>query len=198
MQFKNKDSKSHIENFVKSIFEAEKNNFNNLYSSASSNSIIFNNFKYFIEPFIQNLDLNKNFYFVDDSNSYIQIEKILGNDILDIRYNTTKILNINNRFKHRYNMDLNHQYHILHRLGIDSSNFLNDNVFGDSYVLSKPVISTVMLADPVCNLNEICLTLKYNDLPMIRKINNESFNNFNNLGFYATFDNINLNICHIP
>ena len=172
MRFNNKDSSSHIEKFLEKVIH-------NMTLSGMDRHINTRPImETFFRSFLSRLDKDKNFYFIENSSvPSFNINKSLydseGQSIYsEIRYDVNQILKAEFRLS-AYDMgDHNKIQHVMEVLGADSGHKLYNECFGDSYVISEPVIFLAM--DPM-GYNDIRFSLKFNINPKIYKRSMEAY-----------------------
>jgi len=169
MKFRNKNSSEHVEKFIEKFMSNMA--IADVGRQINSHAIIDK----FFHAFFDQLDTDKNFYFVENSNARsFSTYKILepGPKHIETRYETNQDLRSDYSLSMYDIGNENKIETIMHYLGSNIGHNIKLQCLGDSYVTSEPMIRIMM--EPSGN-NTISFNLKFNILPMLRVYEDRSY-----------------------
>jgi hypothetical protein len=164
MRFRNNNFNSHIEDFANKMM-------GNLHIADISRQMNSRSFiDGFLTTFVRSLDMEKNFYFVENSNENVfKNQKILGKDYLNFVYRTNRVLRVSKILDYTGLGNIDYELEFMHQLGAEAGHHLRRETLGDSYVISAPTFT--MFVDQ-SNMSfrtgyEVNFSLNYNEMPKI-------------------------------
>lgn len=138
IKFRNIDSSTQIEEFVKRTIE-------NLNKVPNGNQIDpYQVLDGFFQTMFRNLDFSKNFYFIENSGSAtFTMNKMLDLEMIDFIYRAEEKLQSRQQINYRHFKDNHLVLEMLARLGDEVGMNLHHKTLGDSYVVTAPMFHLV-------------------------------------------------------
>lgn len=174
IRFKNKDASSHVEKFIHDLVDSMRMTGTDRHVSLD---MILDAF---FSGFLMNLDMNKKFYYIQNSNAGVlsMAKKTHKYDVYEKIYRADERLESQVDINPLDSGKNDKMLVVIHEIGRKASIFLRENCFGDAYVITAP---SFVLFNNVMH-NTLAFRLHFNKIPSLyKKVN--SYGNNQDLGF---------------